>query len=145
MISPSTSPNPPDSPNNEDSINTLFLSKPKSSSRFHDPASDLIEDENNVDDYYYPDYSDNNNNSDDDDNIPDDDNYHLDEEDDNFDEDDENEDDTNWKKENFFVSPEIDGDNNEVFEMKSLDNVIDSEIIVWVFKFQQKFNIRKFL
>src|SRR5215207_6292610 len=44
MISPSTPPNPPDSPNNEDSINTLFSSKPKSSSRFHDPASDLIED-----------------------------------------------------------------------------------------------------
>src|SRR5436853_584296 len=95
MISPSTPPNPPDSPNNEDSINTLFSSKPKSSSRFHDPASDLIEDENNVNNYYYPDYSNDNNNSDDNDNNPDDDNYHLDEEDDNFDEEDENEDDTN--------------------------------------------------
>ena len=141
MISPSTLPNPPDSPNNENSINTLFSSKLKSSSRFHDPASDLIEDENNVDDYYYPDYSDNNNNPDDDDNISDDDNYHLDEEDDNFDEEDENEDDTNWEKENFFVSPEIDGDNDEVFEMESLDDVIDSEIIVWVFKFQQRFKL----
>ena len=141
MISPSTPPNPPDSPNNEDSINTLFSSKPKSSSRFHDPASDLIEDENNVDDYYYPDYSDDNNNPDDDDNNPDDDDYHLDEEDDNFDEEDENEDDTNWEKENFFVSPEIDGDNDEVFEMESLDDVIDSEIIVWVFKFQQRFKL----
>ena len=141
MISPSTPPNPSDSPNNEDSINTLFSSKPKSSSRFHDPASDLIEDENNVDDYYYPDYSDDNNNPDDDDNNPDDDNYHLDEEDDNFDEEDENEDDTNWEKENFFVSPEIDGDNDEVFEMESLDDVIDSEIIVWVFKFQQRFKL----
>ena len=141
MISPSTPPNPPDSPNNEDSINTLFLSKPKSSSCFHDLAFDLIEDENNVDDYYYPDYSDDNNNPDDDDNIPDDDDYHLDEEDDNFDEEDENEDDTNWEKENFFVSPEIDGDNDEVFEMESLDDVIDSEIIVWVFKFQQRFKL----
>src|SRR5207248_8005996 len=126
MISPSTPPNPSDSPNNKDSINTLFLSKPKSSSRFHDPAFDLIEDENNVDDYYYPDYSNDNNNPDDDDNIPGNDNYHLD----NFDEEDENEDDTNWEKENFFVSPEIDGDNDEVFEMESLDNFIDSEIIV---------------
>src|SRR5207248_2708883 len=77
MISPSTPPNPSDSPNNEDSINTLFSSKPKSSSRFHDPASDLIEDE----------------------------------------------------------------DNDEVFEMESLDDVIDSEIIVWVFKFQQRFKL----
>src|SRR5437763_17173198 len=108
MISPSTPPNPSDSPNNEDSINTLFSSKPKSSSRFHDPASDLIEDENNVDDYYYPDYSDKNNNPDDDHNNPDDDNYHLDEEDDNFDEKTENEDDTTWKIENVSVSPEID-------------------------------------
>ena len=141
MISPSTPPNPPDSPNNKDSINTLFVSKPKSSSHFHDPASDLIEDENNVDDYYYPDYSDDNNNPDDDDNISDDNDYHLDEEDDNFDEEDENEDDTNWEKENFFVSPEIDGDNDEVFEMESLDDVIDSEIIVWVFKFQQRFKL----
>ena len=134
MISPSTPPNPPDSPNNEDSINTLFSSKPKSSSHFHDPASDLIEDENNVDDYYYPDYSDDNNN-------PDDDDYHLDEEDDNFDEEDENEDDINWEKEDFFATPEIDGDNDEVFVMESLNDAIDSEIIIWVFKFQQKFKI----
>ena len=141
MISPSTPPNPPDSPNNEDSINTLFSSKPKSSSRFHDPASDLIEDENNVDDYYYPDYSDDNNNPDDDDNNPDDDDYHLDEEDDNFDEEDENEDDINWEKEDFFATPEIDGDNDEVFVMESLNDAIDSEIIIWVFKFQQKFKI----
>src|SRR5215217_671247 len=93
-----TSLNPPDSPNNEDSIHTLFSSKPKSSSRFHNPASDLIEDENNINDDYYPNYSDDNNNPDDDDNNsddddnPNDDDYHLDEEDDNFDEEDENED-----------------------------------------------------
>ena len=135
MISPSTPPNPSDSPNNEDSINTLFSSKPNSSSRFHDPASDLIEDENNVDDYYYPDYSDDNNNPDDDDNHLDEEDDNFDEEDENEDEEDENEDDTNWEKEDFFVSPEIDGDNDEVFEMESLDDVIDSEIIVWVFKF----------
>jgi len=159
MIHPSTPPNPPDLPNNEDSIHTLFSSKPKSSSRFHDPASDLIEDENNVNDDYYPDYSDDDNNSDDDD-------YHLDEEDDNFDEEDEednenedednenedeedenedeedeNEDDTNWEKEDFFVSPEIDDDNDEVFVMESLNDIIDSEIIIWVFKFQQRFKL----
>src|SRR5207244_8464489 len=75
MISPNTPPNPPDSPNNEDSIHTLFSPKPKSSSRFHDPASDLIEDENNINDDYYPDYSG-------DDNNPDNDDYHIDEEDD---------------------------------------------------------------
>src|SRR5947199_8254101 len=55
MTSPNTPPNPPDSPNNEDSIHTLFSPKPKSSSRFHDPASDLLEDENNINDDYYPD------------------------------------------------------------------------------------------
>src|SRR5205814_295357 len=31
--------------------------------------------------------------------------------------------------------------NDEVFEMESLDDVIDSEIIVWVFKFQQRFKL----
>ena len=134
MISPSTPPNPPDSPNNEDSINTLFSSKPKSSSRFHDPASDLIEDENNINDDYYPDYSG-------DDNNPDNDDYHLDEEDDNFDEENENEYDINWEKEDLFVSPEIDDDNDEVFVMESLNDAIDSEIIIWVFKFQQRFKL----
>lgn len=130
-------PSPP--PNNEESIHTLFSSKPKSSSRFHDPASDLIEDENNVNDDYYPDYSDDNNP--DDDNNSHDDDYHIDEEDDNFDEEDENEDDTNWEKEDLFVSPEIDSDNGEVFVMESLNDVIDSEIIIWVFKFQQRFKL----
>ncbi len=134
MTSPNTPPNPPDSPNNEDSIHTLFSPKPKSSSRFHDPASDLIEDENNINDDYYPDYSG-------DDNNPDNDDYHLDEEDDNFDEENENEYDINWEKEDLFVSPEIDDDNDEVFVMESLNDAIDSEIIIWVFKFQQRFKL----
>src|SRR5437016_7120145 len=134
MISPNTPPNPPDSPNNEDSIHTLFSPKPKSSSCFHDPASDLIEDENNINDDYYPDYSG-------DDNNPDNDDYHLDEEDDNFDEENEYEYDINWEKEDLFVSPEIDDDNDEVFVMESLNDAIDSEIIIWVFKFQQRFKL----
>ena len=141
MISPNTPPNPPDSPNNEDSIHTLFSPKPKSSSRFYDPASDLIEDENNINDDYYPDYSG-------DDNNPDNDDYHLDEEDDNFDkendnfdEENKNEYNINWEKEDLFVSPEIDDDNDEVFVMESLNDAIDSEIIIWVFKFQQRFKL----
>src|SRR5215213_4112139 len=111
MIHPSTSPNPPDLPNNEDSIHTLFSSKPKSSSRFHDPASDLIEDENNVnDDYYHLDEEDDNFDEEDeeDNENEDEDNENEDEEDENEDEEDENEDETNWEKEDFFVSPEID-------------------------------------
>src|SRR5437763_14249639 len=121
---PSTSLNPSDLQNNKDSIHTLFSLKPKSSSCFYNPASDLIEDENNVNDDYYLNYPN-------DDNNPNDDDYYIDEENNIFDEEDEeedeNEDDTNWK-EDFFALPEIvsDGD-DEVFITKSLNDVINSE------------------
>jgi hypothetical protein len=136
---PSTPLNPPDLQNNEDSIHTLFSSRPKSSSCFHDPAPDLIEDENNVNDDYYLNYPDNDNNPNNDDD------YYIDEEDDIFDEEDEeedeNEDDTN-REEDFFAPPEIDSDgDDEVFITESLNDVIDSEIIIWVFKFQQRFKL----
>jgi hypothetical protein len=100
----------------------------KSSSYFHVPSDDLDFDENNDDDDgYYPD----------DDNFDDD---NLDK-DDNFDEEDENEDDTNHE-EDFFASPEIDSDSDEVlFITESLNDSIDSEIIIWVFKYQQRFKL----
>ena len=111
----------------------LNLEKSKSSSRFHDPAPDLIEDENNDNDDYYPDYPDEDNNSNDDEYYADDDNNSDD--DDHYEE--ENEDDTNW--EGFFASPQIDNDDDEIFIMEGLNDCIDTEIIIWLFKFQQRF------
>ncbi|GET58089.1 uncharacterized protein LOC107356306 [Rhizophagus irregularis DAOM 181602=DAOM 197198] len=41
--------------------------------------------------------------------------------------------------EEFFASPEF--DNNEVFVMESLSDSINTEIIIWLFKFQQRFRL----
>ena len=125
----STSPNPdpdpsPDLPNNEDNLNALFTSRSKSSSHFHTPVP------NN--DGYCPDGDDYCPEEDDDD-----DNYFVD--DDNFEEDDEEDEDNINQEEGFFAPPEMDSD--EIPVMESLNDSIDSEIIIWVFKFQQRFKI----
>src|SRR6266487_213844 len=130
-----TSPSP-DLPNNEDNLNTLFTLKSKSSSRFHVLVPDndgYCPDDNDYDDNYCPE-------DDDDDDDDDDDNYYFD--DDNFEEDNDNEDEDNInREESFFAFPEINGDEIPVMEMESLNDSIDSEIIIWVFKFQQRFKI----
>jgi len=104
---------------------TLYSSRSKLSSRFHVP----IEKENN--DNYYPGDDDNNDN-----NHYDDDYCYS--EDNSYDEvDDDEEDECNIDQ--IFATPKIDDD--ELFEMESLNDSIDSEIIIWVFKFQQRFKI----
>ena len=119
----STSPNPdpdlsPNLPNNEDNLNALFTSRSKSSSHFHAPVPD--------NDGYCPDGDDYCPEEDDDD-----DNYFVD--DDNFEEDDEKDEDNINQEEGFFAPPEMDSD--EIPVMESLNDSIDSEIIIWVFKF----------
>src|SRR6266498_1049469 len=72
------------------------------------------------------------------------------EEDDCIDQEEENDDDDDIEQEksdddddddikNFFTSPEI--DSNEVFVMESLNDSIETEIILWAFKFQQRFRL----
>src|SRR6266542_946489 len=71
------------------------------------------------------------------------------EEDDCIDQEEENDDDDNIEQEksddddddikNFFTSPEI--DSNEVFVMESLNDSMETEIILWAFKFQQRFRL----
>ncbi|GET65995.1 hypothetical protein GLOIN_2v1848891 [Rhizophagus irregularis DAOM 181602=DAOM 197198] len=58
------------------------------------------------------------------------------EENDDVDEGEENDD-----VENFFASPKIDNDNEEAFIMESLSDSINTEIIIWLFKFQQRFRL----
>ncbi|CAB4444502.1 unnamed protein product [Rhizophagus irregularis] len=60
--------------------------------------------------------------------------YEEEDDDDDGDDDDEEED-----IEEFFSSPEI--GNDEVFVMESLNDSIETEIILWVFKFQQRFRL----
>ncbi|GBC39879.2 hypothetical protein GLOIN_2v1763250 [Rhizophagus irregularis DAOM 181602=DAOM 197198] len=43
--------------------------------------------------------------------------------------------------EDFFASPKIDNDNEEAFIVESLSNSINTEIIIWLFKFQQRFRL----
>src|SRR3954454_16403047 len=109
------------------SIDALYSSRSKSS-RFHAP----IENEDNNDNYY-PD-------NDPDDSNHDDDNYRFV---DNFDDDNSLEEEEGGnidQEEGFFATPKIDND-ELLFEMKSLNDSIDSEIVIWVFKFQQIFKI----
>jgi Transposase family tnp2/Domain of unknown function (DUF4218) len=107
-----------------DSLNRI-LDTAKSSSHFHAPVPD--NDGYCLDgDDYCPEEDD------------DDDNYYFD--DDNFEEDDEDEDEDNMnREENLFESPEIDSD--EAFVIENINDSIDSEIIVWMFKFQQRFKV----
>jgi hypothetical protein len=126
-LSRSTSPSPdpsPDLPNNKDNLNALFTSRSKSSSHFHAPVPD--------NDGHCPDGDDYCPEDDDDD-----DNYFID--DDNFEEDDEEDEYNMDQEEDFFATPEIDSD--ELFVMEDLNDSIESEIIIWLFKFQQRFKI----
>ena len=61
------------------------------------------------------------------------------EDEDEDDEDDEDEDDEADGIENLFASPEI--DNDEIFIMKNLNDSMETEIILWAFKFQQRFRL----
>ena len=121
------SPLNPDSfqPNNEENIPILFSSKP--SSHFHIPAPTI--DESNIDDYFGVDQEGEN---EDENNIQEGEN----EDEDNIQEG-ENEDEDNIK--DFFATPEIDCD--EEFVMESLNDSIETEIIIWIFKFQQRFRL----
>ncbi|GBC43661.2 hypothetical protein GLOIN_2v1848891 [Rhizophagus irregularis DAOM 181602=DAOM 197198] len=58
------------------------------------------------------------------------------EENDDVDEGEENDD-----VEDFFASPKIDNDNEEAFIVESLSDSINTEIIIWLFKFQQRFRL----
>jgi hypothetical protein len=133
-------------PNNNENIHTLFSSSPSSSkpSYFHDPAID----ENKDDDEYIDQNEDDEdededkgNENDGDENDGDEDDGDEDEGDDEADDDyyDGDEDDEDDDIEEFFASPEI--DNDEVFVMESLNDSIETEIILWVFKFQQRFRL----
>ncbi|CAB4487065.1 unnamed protein product [Rhizophagus irregularis] len=62
-------------------------------------------------------------------------NYNKEEDNDDDGDDEEEEEDID----EFFSSPEI--GNNEVFVMESLNDSIETEIILWVFKFQQRFRL----
>jgi hypothetical protein len=65
--------------------------------------------------------------------------YCIDDFEDDDHEDDDLEDDDNFEKEGLFASPEIDSD--EVFVIKSLNDSMETEIILWIFKFQQQFKL----
>jgi Transposase family tnp2 len=131
-VNPTTETADPDIPD----IHALFLGSNPSTSRFYAP---MPEDERNNDDYF----DDYNNNLDDGNNY-DDDEYYFDndnsEDDDSPDEGkDDDENNIDREGEGLFASPEIDSD--EIFEIKSLNDSIASEIILWIFKFQQRFKI----
>ncbi|GET67299.1 uncharacterized protein LOC107327733 [Rhizophagus irregularis DAOM 181602=DAOM 197198] len=149
--------------NNNENIHTLFSSSPSlpNPSYFHIPAPDenkdndeyiYNEEEEENDEYIYYNEEEEENDDDEDDGDNDEDNgdenngaenndgedegdYNEDDDDDNDGNDEEEKDDI----EEFFASPEF--DNNEVFVMESLSDSINTEIIIWLFKFQQRFRL----
>ncbi|CAB5377592.1 unnamed protein product [Rhizophagus irregularis] len=141
--------------NNNENIHILFSSSPSlpNPSYFHIPAPDENKDN---DKYIY--YNEEEEENDDDEDDGDDDNdgdkdngdendgaenndgedegdYNEEDDDDNDGNDEEEKDDI----EEFFASPEF--DNDEVFVMESLSDSINTEIIIWLFKFQQRFRL----
>ena len=150
-------------PNNNENIHTLFSSSPllPNPSYFHVPAPD--ENKDNDEYIYYNEEEENDDDGDDGDENDGDENdgdendgdkddgdenngaennggedegdYNEEEDDDDDGDDDEEEEDI----EEFFSSPEI--GNDEVFVMESLNDSIETEIILWVFKFQQRFRL----
>ncbi|CAB5370156.1 unnamed protein product [Rhizophagus irregularis] len=154
--------------NNNENIHTLFSSSPSlpNPSYFHIPAPDenkdndkyiyYNEEEEENDEYIY--YNEEEEENDDDEDDGDDDNdgdkdngdendgaenndgedegdYNEEDDDDNDGNNEEEKDDI----EEFFASPEF--DNDEVFVMESLSDSINTEIIIWLFKFQQRFRL----
>ncbi|GET51054.1 hypothetical protein GLOIN_2v1625072 [Rhizophagus irregularis DAOM 181602=DAOM 197198] len=150
--------------NNNENIHTLFSSSPSlpNPSYFHIPAPDENKDndeyiyyneeeeENDEYIYYNEEEEENDDDEDDGDNDGDEDNgdenngaenndgedkgdYNEEDDDDNDGNDEEEKNDI----EEFFASPEF--DNDEVFVMESLSDSINTEIIIWLFKFQQRF------
>jgi hypothetical protein len=106
--------------NEEKNINTSF------SSNFRIPALTL--DKNDNGDNYFDEENDYNKDP----------NYEEEKkDDDNIGQEEENEDEDNIK--NIFASPEFDSD--EVFVMESLNDSLETEIILWAFKFQQRFRL----
>ncbi|GBC48618.2 hypothetical protein GLOIN_2v1849215 [Rhizophagus irregularis DAOM 181602=DAOM 197198] len=145
-------------PNNNENIHTLFSSSPllPNPSYFHVPAPD--ENKDNDEYIYYNEEEENDDNEDDgDEDDGDEDNGDEDDGDENNgaennggedegdyneeeDDDDDGDDEEEEKDiEEFFSSPEI--GNDEVFVMESLNDSIETEIILWVFKFQQRFRL----
>ncbi|GET54740.1 hypothetical protein GLOIN_2v1625072 [Rhizophagus irregularis DAOM 181602=DAOM 197198] len=144
--------------NNNENIHTLFSSSPylPNPSYFHIPAPDENKD-NDEYIYYNEEEEENDDDEDDSDNDGDENDgdkdngdenngaenndgedegdYNEEEDDDNDGNDEEEKDDI----EEFFASPEF--DNDEVFVMESLSDSINTEIIIWLFKFQQRFRL----
>src|SRR5581483_6828416 len=97
--------------NNNENIHTLFLSSPSLSKPLN---------------FHVP--------------VPDENKEEEDDDEDEGDEDDDDEDDDEDNDIDFFASPEIDS-SDEVFVMESLNDSVETEIILWVFKFQQRFRL----
>ncbi|PKY30838.1 hypothetical protein RhiirB3_392871 [Rhizophagus irregularis] len=129
--------------NNEENIHTLF------SPNFRIPTLDngdnYLDEENNQYYIYQEEEEDNNSNIDqeeenDNDSIGQEKDDSIDQEEENDEdniEQEENDDDDNIK--NLFTYPEIDSD--EIFVMENLNDSMETEIILWVFKFQQRFRL----
>ncbi|CAB4491857.1 unnamed protein product [Rhizophagus irregularis] len=145
--------------NNNENIHTLFSSSPllPNPFYFHVPAPD--ENKDNDEYIYYNEEEENDDNEDDsdEDNGDEDDGDENDGDENNgaennggedegdYNEEEDDDDDGDDEKveediEEFFSSPEI-GSNDEVFVMESLNDSIETEIILWVFKFQQRFRL----
>jgi hypothetical protein len=124
----------PSRPNDNENIRTLFSSLSSSKpSYFHVPALNENDDE----------YIEQNEDEDKEDENRNDDEYIYQDEDDE-DEDDEDgdygdNDNEDSDIENLFASPEVDSD--EIFVMESLNDSMVTEIILWAFKFQQRFRL----
>jgi len=120
---------------------------------FHIPAptfgDDIIDQDENEDDEDEDEDDEDDEDEDDEDDEDEDDEDDEDEDDEDEDEDnedDEDEDDEDDEDddeadgiENLFASPEI--DNDEIFIMKNLNDSMETEIILWAFKFQQRFRL----
>jgi hypothetical protein len=120
-------------PNNNENIHTLFSSSPLSSkpSYFHVPAPDENKDDNEYIDQDEEDEEDDEEEDDEDGgNENDGDEVEYDE--------DEEEDDDDGDIGGFFASPEF---NDVVFVMENLNDSMETEIILWAFKFQQRFRL----
>ena len=117
----------------ENMVNASSSSKPKSS-HFHDPEPNDPE-PNNKDNNWEMEY--------------DNDIYNMDQEEESLPKNNGGGDDDNdhhnynidQEEEYLFTSPKIDNDEEEVFELGNLDDSINTEIILWAFKFQQRYRL----
>ncbi|GBB93561.1 hypothetical protein RclHR1_21980005 [Rhizophagus clarus] len=121
-------PEPNNNNNNNENIHTLF------SSNFRIPALMLDNGNDNIDqDYIFQEVDEDDDNSIDQE-------KENEEDDDNIEQEEEEEEDDDIR--NFFAYPKIDDDDNdEEFVMENLNDSIETEIILWAFKFQQRFRL----